>query len=433
MVAVVLLVGITNLCLGFALAVYLPQFLPNTENFPAEPLQPNPSSPDTARLESPPGQDNPSGTSTPGSVNHDLPDEWQKILGGAIEAKSFVEASVHVLRLEVGRYRDVLMSVEQTTRDSCQLGDRAGLADCLVTLQQANTDWLQRQDEAAGYLREQNASLGAFTEVGQRLEEVLRDQREQIHASLTLPEAADFDTDFGGNCDRLIDQISALIHHCHVLRDRMHEALLAIAKSEGSLPSLDPALQVEPGCQAYNRTGFEALCERWWEDDPQRQRQLAVLVVNIDRFAFINRVYGTHAGDRMLAAFAVLFGECLRQGRGYDHVARTSGDTFVAFLGDTGPRGAMSAIERIRQTIENSSFLLGSEDICLTLRASVVEVTAEDTVASILDRGSIGLAAAKSKGGNCTVAIEADGQIVEVTPPTFKVRPQAIRVEGKET
>lgn len=430
MVTTVFIVAIFNLLLGVALALYVPQWLNRAAT--GEDLNDDVDG-FSSRLDSQNQAADSSAASTPAEVLASLPDDWQEILGGEVPVRNFVEASVHVLRLEVGEYRATLMGLEQEARSSCHSGNRAKLEECLELLKEANVNWLHRQQEASKYLKQRQGSLGTFSDIGGRLEEVLVKQVSQIETSMQTVDELDFENDFGAACDYLMAEICKFIDFCHVLRDRMHEALLAIVKNDGTLLDLEANLQFDPGCQVYNRSGIEALFERWWADDPAGSRPVALVLINIDRFGTVNRLYGTRVGDQMLAAFSILLTECLRQNRGYDRVGRLEGDKFVAFLGDTGPRAAACAIERIRQTIESSSFLLGEEDLSLTLSASVVELLRRDTVASLLDRAVIGIEATKRRGGNCTLLADESREVNEITPPDFDIHPQSIRIDANDS
>ena len=110
-----------------------------------------------------------------------------------------------------------------------------------------------------------------------------------------------------------------------------------------------------------------------------------------------------------------------------DVIARFDGQRFVAFLADTGPRGAMSAIERIRQTFAESTFELNGDEFEMTISCGVTEVLNDDTTDILFQRLQRTVRAAKKQGRNRTFLDEGTGAEA-VDPPEFEVQGQVIRV-----
>jgi diguanylate cyclase (GGDEF)-like protein len=76
-----------------------------------------------------------------------------------------------------------------------------------------------------------------------------------------------------------------------------------------------------------NRAGFNAELARRIEDARGSDRQVALCVINLNRFKEINDLHGHHAGDEMLAQFAMR----MRNERGpNDFMGRLGGDEFAA-------------------------------------------------------------------------------------------------------
>jgi diguanylate cyclase (GGDEF)-like protein len=91
--------------------------------------------------------------------------------------------------------------------------------------------------------------------------------------------------------------------------------------------------------------------------------ELAVLIIDLDRFKELNDTLGHHAGDRLLAELGPRLSSALRAG---DVLARLGGDEFAALL----PSGAAAARagERIAQALETSVAIDG---IDLRVTASI--------------------------------------------------------------
>lgn len=77
-------------------------------------------------------------------------------------------------------------------------------------------------------------------------------------------------------------------------------------------------------------------------------RPFAVVMVDVDRFKFINDTHGHAVGDATLAAFAQRLAGALR---GPDRAYRYGGEEFCLLLADTDLAGARTLAERARANI----------------------------------------------------------------------------------
>jgi diguanylate cyclase len=186
-------------------------------------------------------------------------------------------------------------------------------------------------------------------------------------------------------------------------------------------------LQLDHATGLTNRIGVELVFHDWWRDDPQRQRQLSAAVIDIDRFARVNQRLGTRIGDHTVTALARLLGETFRRDRGTDRLIRLSGQSFLVFLGDTGPHQGLTAVERARQSIEATTWDDHGSEFDLTISAGLTEVRGEDTLADLLRRLAETLKFAKLAGRNRAALDEGDGPRL-LDPPQFSVKGRVICV-----
>jgi diguanylate cyclase (GGDEF)-like protein len=103
---------------------------------------------------------------------------------------------------------------------------------------------------------------------------------------------------------------------------------------------------------------------------------VSVVFLDMDGFKTVNDRFGHLAGSQTLVEVGQLLRETVRE---IDMVARYGGDEFVVVLPQTDPAGAMVIAERIRERIEDTTFL-GSMGLKLHLTASL-------GVASFPDQG----------------------------------------------
>ena len=84
-----------------------------------------------------------------------------------------------------------------------------------------------------------------------------------------------------------------------------------------------------------------------------QQRELAVLMVDVDHFKSVNDDYGHATGDKALRAIA----DALRANtRAFDSLARYGGEEFVVVMPGTGLDDAWLAAERLRVAVEQTEF-----------------------------------------------------------------------------
>jgi diguanylate cyclase (GGDEF)-like protein len=123
--------------------------------------------------------------------------------------------------------------------------------------------------------------------------------------------------------------------------------------------------------------------------------QLAVVLLDLDRFKEINDSFGHAAGDVMLRAVSRLLTSLARQG---DTVARWGGEEFVVVLPETDLAGAQRFAERLRRTIE--AHAVG--DMKTSASCGVATMLPEDSVEELLGAADQALYRAKSNGRNRT-------------------------------
>ena len=123
--------------------------------------------------------------------------------------------------------------------------------------------------------------------------------------------------------------------------------------------------------------------------------QLAVVVLDLDRFKEINDSFGHAAGDVMLRAVSQLLSSLARQG---DTVARWGGEEFVIVLPETDLAGASRFAERLRRTIEAQAV----GEMKTSTSCGVATMLPEDSVDDLLRAADQALYLAKSNGRNRT-------------------------------
>ena len=357
-----------------------------------------------------------------------IPPEYLSLLEGeAVEAHGLVEASAQVLRLEIGRYREKLILLENRLRDVWYQPTEDALREIADELDAINVDWLDKQAEAAQHLDSSTGTLGEYSDVGRRLCDTLFEQTAQIETTVSNLQQLDFDDNLNDVCRKLVLEIGRLIDLSHDLRDKMTETIVTILRAEKRLATIERPMKVDRITGLYNRTGMECYFFEWWRDDIRRERALSVGVIDIDNFRRVNEHLGTAIGDETLGTFGRFLAELMRSDRACELAMRLDGQRFLLFFGNNGPRGATSAVERIRQTIIATTFAYDGEEIELQVSAGVAEVRPNDTVPRVLSRVLTAMKTAKKNGRNCTFIDEGFGP-QPIDPPMYPIRNRIVQI-----
>jgi diguanylate cyclase (GGDEF)-like protein/PAS domain S-box-containing protein len=128
----------------------------------------------------------------------------------------------------------------------------------------------------------------------------------------------------------------------------------------------------------------------------RRKQPLSMVMMDIDNFKALNDTYGHLEGDNILKIVSNKLIECMRQ---IDLKIRFGGDELLAVLLNTDKKAAYETAERFRNVIESLEFDLPYK---ITLSIGVVELQAEDTLETLLERVDKALYLAKSQGRNHT-------------------------------
>jgi diguanylate cyclase (GGDEF)-like protein len=125
-----------------------------------------------------------------------------------------------------------------------------------------------------------------------------------------------------------------------------------------------------------NREAFNELLHVAIESARRRDRQLAVLFIDLDRFKVINDSLGHDAGDRLLTEIG---GRLRRSVRTCDAVARLGGDEFVLLLEDVATRENVEGVARDLLRSLSEPIQLGGHECNVTASIGVAIYPADGT------------------------------------------------------
>jgi diguanylate cyclase (GGDEF)-like protein len=175
----------------------------------------------------------------------------------------------------------------------------------------------------------------------------------------------------------------------------------------------------DPLTGLVNRRYLEERLQEELERSKRHRFAMSFMMVDIDDFKNYNDTHGHQAGDLALEMTA----QCLKTAlRSADVAARYGGEEFSILLPQTGLSEARVISERIRRRIERTQFPhgkgqpLGAVTVSIGISSFGPEL---DTPSSIIYAADQALYLAKSRGKNCSEAVEPK-------------RPAAEDAEGKD-
>lgn len=130
-------------------------------------------------------------------------------------------------------------------------------------------------------------------------------------------------------------------------------------------------------------------------------KNLAVLMFDIDHFKQFNDTYGHECGDYVLISVANIIKKSVRD---KDMASRYGGEEFTVMLTNTGRKEALMVAERIRQAIADHDFVYNNQHLHVTISVGVsvfdVKENFVNSPADFVNQADQGLYLSKNNGRN---------------------------------
>jgi diguanylate cyclase len=153
-----------------------------------------------------------------------------------------------------------------------------------------------------------------------------------------------------------------------------------------------------------NRALFVERVARVMEEERRERRGCAVIVLDLDRFGFVNGSLGHRAGDNVLRSVAERLTEVLHPG---DLLARFGSDEFAVLLENVGHAELMPIIGRMHKVLQTPLRVEGIEVyVSPSIGASLAPATA-NRADELFAQAEAALHRAKARGGNAFELFES--------------------------
>jgi diguanylate cyclase (GGDEF)-like protein/PAS domain S-box-containing protein len=158
---------------------------------------------------------------------------------------------------------------------------------------------------------------------------------------------------------------------------------------------LESASMLDPLTGLGNRRFIEMSLHARFAEKQRFDRNFGVLFIDVDHLSEANQRHGREIGDRLLKMVAATLSGV---SRGYDVVGRWGGEEFV-IVSVAGTEDLLHMIaDRTRIFVKESSLLIGTQQIRLTVSIGVTPAQVEDTPETVIARAEALMKESKDAG-----------------------------------
>ena len=154
-----------------------------------------------------------------------------------------------------------------------------------------------------------------------------------------------------------------------------------------------------------NRHSYEAEILREITRSVRYDRNLSLIILDIDHFKVINDTHGHKAGDLVLRDLAGVIAGNVRRS---DSVFRIGGEEFAVIVPETNTRDTWNLAEKIRHEVESHDFPLVGK---VTISSGVSRIEKDDDAGSLFRKSDEALYRAKKNGRN---RVEVYGEDLDI-------------------
>lgn len=335
-----------------------------------------------------------------------MPQRWTEMLGDIINRIETVEeAAALVANQQIANITQKLSTIDERLK-------HAG---------NSMTEWTK-------IISENRQFLGQWSEINRQYIEELRDDSVAIepndpywldmdkivqnHITATEQMIRQLD-DAGSGSDQheLLESMRQCIPMICDFKNRVNEKLASIYIGEKAIEIRDRTIRIDASTGVFSRAGIATIFKQWWENDPARERVATVALFDICDTAAINRRFGYEITNQILDRFVEKLQGSTRQNRGFDRLARYSGQQVFMILGDTSLSNSVRTVARFCDMFDSMEFHVGGEVIFLPVNATITPLYKEDTIEYVLNRLERALPMAKQHGPNAKVIYEGEPRL----------------------
>ncbi|MDP4984765.1 GGDEF domain-containing protein [Pseudoalteromonas tunicata] len=144
-----------------------------------------------------------------------------------------------------------------------------------------------------------------------------------------------------------------------------------------------------------NRAAFDERFQLEFNSFKRNNKNLCLVVIDVDHFKRINDSFGHSAGDKTLQVIASALKKTVRN---TDFIARFGGEEFIIIMPDTDLKQIIQPLEKIRKAIKAIPFKFKDTSVQITISIGATQFMSVDTTQEVFDRADDALYEAKRTG-----------------------------------
>jgi diguanylate cyclase (GGDEF)-like protein len=170
-----------------------------------------------------------------------------------------------------------------------------------------------------------------------------------------------------------------------------HEELFRLAKIDGLT-------------EIFNHRHFADSLDNELERAKRYDRELSLLMIDIDHFKKVNDCFGHRAGDYILKELADIF---VKRSRRVDYVCRYGGEEFAIILPEVDVMGAFKFATTLKESVAAHEFKFENDDIAITISIGVSDIMdGIETTEEMIETADKRLYLAKKMGRNRVISAD---------------------------
>jgi diguanylate cyclase (GGDEF)-like protein len=147
-----------------------------------------------------------------------------------------------------------------------------------------------------------------------------------------------------------------------------------------------------------NRGALSKIARKEYSSAQRKHRNFGFITFDIDHFKRVNDHYGHAAGDQILVQISTVIKDLMRS---FDHCFRLGGEEFAVLISDTNAHELHTIAERIRKTVEQSTFKANHVTLKITVSVGyALSTQADKSWGAVLERADKALYRSKETGRN---------------------------------
>ncbi|MBI5804507.1 GGDEF domain-containing protein [candidate division TA06 bacterium] len=201
--------------------------------------------------------------------------------------------------------------------------------------------------------------------------------------------------------EELIDELnraySELQNLYQTLADANQQKTLLLEELQAQKAVLERQNSEDSLTGMYNRRFIDLQLVREFIRAQRYNRNLTVIMADLDHFKRINDDFGHQTGDQVLMIVAQILKESCRE---VDFIARYGGEEFLLLLPETPSNGAIFVCERIRKAVEGHDWDQLANGLKVTISQGIAYNTKVESHLVMLRHADAKLYEAKRAGRN---------------------------------